>query len=513
MRLSFKLSAAFLVLGLFFVLVVVVNYQLSQRVLAIAQRVSASQHVTGRATQLYRRMVDMETGFRGYLLTSREESLQPYHEGARTVTTLTDELRRFTTRHSPQRARVDSAERQFRVWWLFSTRLISEKRAAHRRNPEQEGVAGLPSGYLAKNLTGKRMMDRVRTTLLEFERHEEHRRATQSEKLSEAVATTRTTTVLLTVLGLGLGLLAAVYLIQILTSRIRRQVAWAERLAEGDFSVRMADATGDELTQLSQALDQMADTLTTAIAQLENRNRELDQFAYIVSHDLKAPLRGMESVSRWIEEDYGKDQVPTQIQEFLMLMRLRVHRMESLIAGILTYSRIGRSTSLQETVDVSHLLKEIVEDLAAPPGMRIQLPPTAPVVFTSRTHLTQVFQNLLSNALKYHHRPQHGVIAVTWRLTTSHHVFAVTDDGPGIDPAYHEKIFQIFQTLQERDSFESTGIGLSIVKKIVEGHGGTITVSSAEGRGSTFTFTWPLSEMPGATSAAPVGAVTGAVAG
>jgi signal transduction histidine kinase len=491
MNLSTKLLAGFLFLAVLFVAVTVANYQLSRRVVRISQRVSASQHVTSRSNQLYRLMVDMETGFRGYLLTGREETLQPYYGGQRRLLDLEDELMGLIGDQSPQRRRLRLIERQFQEWRKFSQLLIIENRQVLRRDPNHSGLKDLPHGNLSRQLMGKRMMDRVRGTFGAFEDHESRRRASQSEKLSEAITDTRTTSILLTVAGLGFGFLGATYLIRLLTQRIQRQVRWAERLADGDYDARMQDAVGDELTTLSIALDRMAERMTTTIAQLENRNRELDQFAYIVSHDLKAPLRGIESVSRWIEEDMGVD-TPAHIKEFLSLMRRRVQRMENLISGILMLSRVGRTEAKVERVDVGVMLAEIVEDIAIPRGFQVRLPSQLPVLVTNRTALAQVFQNLLSNAIKYHHAPENGSVAVTWRVTTQHHVFTVTDDGPGIAPEYHERIFQIFQTLQERDTIESTGIGLTIVRKIVERQGGTVTVVSAEGRGAAFTFSWPL---------------------
>ncbi len=491
MKLSFKLLAGFLFLAVLFVAVTFANYQLSRRVVRISQRVSSSQHVTSRSNQLYRLMVDMETGFRGYLLTGREETLQPYYSGQRRLMDMHDELQSLIGDQSPQQQRLRFIDRQFREWIKFSQLLIYENRALLRKDPSHSGLAGLPHGNLSRQLTGKRMMDKVRKQFAEFEAHESRRRASQNEKLSEAITDTRTTSILLTVTGLGFGLLGATYLIRLLSRRINRQVRWAERLAEGDYDARMQDTVGDELTTLSTSLDRMAERMTTTIAQLEARNRELDQFAYIVSHDLKAPLRGIESVSRWIEEDMGAD-TPPHIREFLELMRRRVQRMENLISGILSLSRVGRTAVKIERVDVSLMLAEIIEDLVVPPGFRVRLPPKLPVLNTNRTALAQVFQNLLSNAIKYHHQPETGSATVSWRVTTQHHVFTITDDGPGIAPEYHERIFQIFQTLQERDSFESTGIGLTIVRKIVERQGGTVTVASDEGRGAAFTFSWPL---------------------
>ncbi len=177
------------------------------------------------------------------------------------------------------------------------------------------------------------------------------------------------------------------------------------------------------------------------------------------------------------------------------MMRVRVKRMENLINGILALARIGRAQQAEEEVDVKLLLQEVIDLVAPPKEFTITLPPNLPVMRTVRVELQQVFSNLISNAVKYHHRPD-GRVTIRFHQTPDFYVFSVSDDGPGIEPEYHARIFVIFQTLQERDAIESTGVGLAIVKKIVERQGGSISVNSQPGQGATFTFTWPKSRHP-----------------
>lgn len=258
-------------------------------------------------------------------------------------------------------------------------------------------------------------------------------------------------------------------------------------------------ATIQDITKRKQAnlnLRSQKDELLTAnrllkrtTTTLEQRNQELDQFAYVTSHDLKAPLRAIANLATWIEEDLG-DRLPPENKEQLDLLTNRVHRMEGLINGLLEYSRIGRADQSYEKVEVARLLADVVDLLAPPPRFSVEISRAMPVLETRQVPLTQVFSNLISNAIKHHH-PAGGRIQVSVEDQGEFYQFAVTDDGPGIAPAYHHKIFTIFQTLKPRDDLESTGIGLSLVKKIVTAEGGEITLESSIGKGAAFRFTWP----------------------
>jgi light-regulated signal transduction histidine kinase (bacteriophytochrome) len=225
------------------------------------------------------------------------------------------------------------------------------------------------------------------------------------------------------------------------------------------------------------------------IAALESSNHELDQFAYVASHDLKAPLRGIANLSQWIEDDLG-DRLDDQTRTHLHLLRGRVVRLENLIGGILAYSRAGRESSEQTAVDVAALATEVWELLAPHATARLEMATSLPQLRTSRVQLQQILLNLIGNAIKYNaERPVRITISAQrhgkrWEL-------AVADDGIGIAPEFADKIWGLFQTLERRDKVESTGIGLSVVRKIVESHGGRAWVESELGRGATFRFTWP----------------------
>lgn len=222
---------------------------------------------------------------------------------------------------------------------------------------------------------------------------------------------------------------------------------------------------------------------------LHKINKELDQFAYVVSHDLKAPLRAITNLSEWIEEDLGS-KINEGLKYNLTLLRGRVRRMQALINGILEYSRIGRLHVETKPIDTDKLVADLIASLDIPGNFQVKKNKILPVITANKMRLEQVFMNLISNAVKYHDKPT-GTIEIDYESVDHFHQFSISDDGPGIASEYHEKVFMIFQTLQARDTLESTGIGLSVVKKIIEEHGGKVWIESEKGKGAKFIFTLP----------------------
>jgi PAS domain S-box-containing protein len=226
---------------------------------------------------------------------------------------------------------------------------------------------------------------------------------------------------------------------------------------------------------------------------VDNINKELKDFVSIVSHDLKAPLRGIKTLANWILSDCS-DKLGSQANEQMNLLLERVERMYSLIEGALQYSRAGRTEEKQVQVDLKKFVPEIINMVVPPDNITVTIENELPVIECEETHIMQLFQNLLSNAIKYMDKPQ-GWIKVGCVEKDDFWTFSVADNGPGIEERNFDRIFKIFQALPTSPDFEGTGIGLTVAKKIVELYEGRIWVESKVGEGSTFFFTLPKQKM------------------
>jgi light-regulated signal transduction histidine kinase (bacteriophytochrome) len=236
-------------------------------------------------------------------------------------------------------------------------------------------------------------------------------------------------------------------------------------------------------------LEEVNATLEANVRQLDRSNKELQEFAYIAAHDLKTPLRGMGTLAEWLSTDYS-DKFDEQGKEQITLLVTKAKQMSALIDSILQYSTLGWEEVQEQDVDLNAMLSDVIATIDPPENIEITIENIPHAVTCKKIHIMQVFQNLLCNAVKYMSGPG-GQIRIGCLEQDGSWRFSVADEGPGIDRKYFDKIFKIFQTLAPRDGVKSTGIGLSIVKKIVELNGGKVWVESEVGKGSTFFFTLP----------------------
>jgi len=223
--------------------------------------------------------------------------------------------------------------------------------------------------------------------------------------------------------------------------------------------------------------------------QLERSNAELDEFAYVASHDLRSPLQAVKNLANWIRDD-NAEKLPEESVRHIELMHQRIRRMECLLDDLLQYSRVGRMHQSVDDVDVAELLDSIVDSLPRPEAMQVKVEPGMPVMRTLTAPLDLMLRNLIQNAIKHHDREE-GRITISCQDAGDFVRFSVEDDGPGIAAEYHQRIFKMFETLRPRDDVEGSGMGLAIVQKTMENVGGSISLESQPGQGATFSFTWP----------------------
>ncbi|WP_420574578.1 sensor histidine kinase [Kordia sp.] len=241
---------------------------------------------------------------------------------------------------------------------------------------------------------------------------------------------------------------------------------------------------------LEKRIKQRTVDLENRAKELLRKNKDLEEFAYVVSHDLKRPLRNIYTLTDWLTDD-EEYQLNEEANESLRLIKEQVTQMDLLVEGILNYSLQMDKDRPASSVDAQTLINRIIT-VNSSETVKIHLKRRLPKVTFNESQLLQVFQNLIQNAIK-HNDKDHVEIHIDYQLLETHHQFSIQDNGPGIDEKYHKKIFELFQKLEVKSEIDSIGIGLALVKKIIERNGGTISVESKLGQGTKFIFTIPSS--------------------
>jgi len=494
MKISHIILLGFFFILLLFSITTFINYRQSEKVNENNERFARSSSILRQGNRLQRNIFNMVSGLRGYLLTSEPSFIQTYDSAQAENVEILAELKAEIRENSMQAHLVAELEALNSRWiYDFATPLIEAKKRATESDSSAAGFTRFYRKQLTSGIERSVLQDFHRK-FKEFSNREYSFRENLKENLTASIEQTKTISFYLTTFSIITGIFIAVVLANHTSSRILKMVRMADAIAQGDYTVNMKDTGSDEISRLARSLNNMAQVLSETISLLKRKNEELNQFAHIVAHDLKAPLRGIDNVVTWIEEDHNFD-LPAKVQEYLMLIKGRIIRAENLLNGILSYSRIGREVQHKEVVHLNELFDEIRTYLPHKTGITLIIQPGMPHLFTERLPLFQVFSNLIVNAFKYHDKPD-GFVKVYYKPHAKFYEFFVEDNGPGIAKSYHEKIFMIFQTLQARDSFESTGVGLAIVRKILHDRKLTIEILSEPGKGSTFVFTWPKYEYP-----------------
>jgi|SRR6185312_10923789 len=484
MKLATQISVGFLIVISIDLIDSYINYTLTKEVNTNTAFLTNSEAIIRNSGSLSRSIADIHNAFRGFLLTGDETFLEPYNTGLNTIPTLVNQGH-ILTGSPDQDRRLDSILVFHKLWINYGNLLIAAKRKAihdPRFLPEYQRLFETQF----KKRVAKSYSDEIASLLRTFDKSEYKIREGRRQALAASIRQTETASIFFSVLIIIVGIASAIFIVLKISERIDSMVKLAENISRGDFT-KVNDNKRDELSSLSISLNRMSEKLSRNISELEKRNAELNQFAYVVSHDLKAPVRGIYNVIQWIEEDLDKEISPA-MRKYLDIIPQRIKRMEDLIDGLLDYARISREKPVKEETDVNVMVDELAE-MIVPKAFAFSHE-DLPKLWTEKLLLQQVFSNLISNAVKYT-PPENGQISISCAERGDQYEFIVSDNGQGIDQEYHEKIFVIFQTLREKHDKESTGIGLAIVKKIIEEKHCTISVVSSAGKGAKFIFTWP----------------------
>lgn len=491
MKIAYLILLGFLMVLMLFTITTAINFRQAEKVNENSEFFSKSTTTVRHGNRFQRNTLSMISGLRGYLFTGELTFLQSYDSAAQENEIILTELQAMVDDNPVQEKALQEII-ALNARWLneFALPLINAKKMSGSSDSSEVAFNRM---YRDKLLAGteKAINNRLQQKIRDFSNYEYDLRDQRKTVLENSIRRTRYISFLLTTISVAIGIFIAIFLAYRISTRIMKMANMADAIAGGNYSVHIEDRGNDELSGLARSLNHMSEVLSENISLLKRKNQELDQFAHIVSHDLKAPLRGIDNVVTWIEEDHSHEISP-KVTEYLQLIKGRIVRAENFIRGILSYARVGKEHQEQESVDVYQLVREICESISIKPGITIHVRPNLPTIISERLPLQLIFSNLITNAVNYHDKPD-GRVEVYYQDYPGHREFFVEDNGPGIARHYHEKIFLIFQTLAERDQVESTGVGLAIVKKILDDRKQTIRVISEPGKGSAFAFTWPKS--------------------
>jgi signal transduction histidine kinase len=501
----------FLALSLM-VLLVVVGSVVGGTLLAQTARVTDEltldiQPARTEAYRLQAAQVNQETGIRGYAIAADQQFLTPYTQGKRDEARSVRRLRELLDGRPELLADLDAVEREANQWREQFAEPLAAAITPGRPRPLDRQSAE----------RGKAEFDQVRA--LWTKQNDDLTRAVQDgrERISHERLVRNTVLAAMVAVFLLTGIALSVLVRMLVARPLESLRSASRRVAGGDFSYVIhgdgpADLTavaGDvedmrkrivaELEasrEVQDALTRQAAELDAQAVELRRSNTELEQFAYVASHDLQEPLRKVASFCQLLEKRYG-DQLDERGRQYIDFAVDGAKRMQVLINDLLTFSRVGRLNDARDPVDLDQALDKALRNLTAAveeSGAAVDRPEDLPEIIGDPTLLTMLWQNLVGNALKFRHPDRTPHVTVTcgadpedpamWRLN-------VTDNGIGIPEQFAEKVFVIFQRLHGRDAYGGTGIGLALCKKIVEHHGGRIWIDTGHTDGTRFCFTLP----------------------
>jgi signal transduction histidine kinase len=425
------------------------------------QWVVHTYQVMGQLDGILQGMTDAETGERGFILTGDNSYLAPYQRGLSEVRQSTAAVRKLTSDNLKQQRSLGSLEP-----------VIAERLRELQERIQVRRDGGLTAGAAAvREGAGKEYMNVVRTALNEMKTEEERLLALRSADLDASSQKTRTVLVLGELLAI-IFLAIAGFIIRA-EMQHRRQAEAQVRKLNADLERKVAERTAE---------------LAERAKDLERSNMELQQFAYVASHDLQEPLRTIASFTQLLAKRYG-DKLDDKAREFIAFAVDGSKRMQTLINDLLSFSRVGTQGRPLVPVSMDTVLDAVLKNLkrSIEESRAIITRDPLPLVLADEVQLSQIMQNLIGNAIKFR-RDGAAIVHIGAEQTPTGWNISVRDNGIGVAPEHSERIFVIFQRLHTKTQYPGTGIGLAICKKIAERHGGRIWLEPTPGGGSTFIF-------------------------
>lgn len=432
----------------------------------ITERVAQSRLILQKLETVLSSVKDAETGQRGYLLTGQDSYLVPYNVAVKTIDPQIEALKTLTLADPDQQQQLTSLKP------LIAQKLAELQKTIDLR--KNQGFDAAVSVVLSNR--GQELMDRIRNTIQQIQGEE-------YEQLQNWLKT-REQTIRRGQLTFSVGIVLNLFAFYLVYRAIHQETA-DRRQAEASFK-QLHD-------ELEARVQERTAALKEANANLLSSNQELEQFAYVASHDLQEPLRAVNSYAQLITRKY-QGNLDAKADKYLGYIMEGATRMQQLINDLLEFSRVGTRGKLLELTDCETLLSQVLDNLkvAIAESHAIITHDPLPTVMGDETQLNQLLQNLIANAIKFR-REEPPRVHIKVMKRENEWVFSVSDNGIGMEPEYFERIFTIFQRLHSKSEYPGTGIGLAVCKKIVERHGGRIWVESQPGVGTTFYFTIPLS--------------------
>lgn len=442
---------------------------------------SHSQQVLTRAYAVRSLLLDAQSSLRGYVLTADTEFRRLCYRSAVAVRPDMESLSRLVADNPVQTSRVHrmaAAADHFLRFQIESAQLVDRGRSA-------EALGRIASGE------GNQLIGEFRDRLQDFVA-EEQRLA--SERLEQAHDSSRLLTIAVAG-GVALNIALVAVIGGLLGANIKRRlgvlVENARRLP-ADQPLLPPLSRGDEIAEVDSVFREMAGSLATTKEALQSSNRELESFSYSVSHDLRTPLRAIDGFSRILEEEYAP-QLDGEGKRLLGVIRRNTRTMAQLIDDLLAFSRLSRQRVSDAPVDMRSLAEQTFAEARRFVGNRdIEFTlGELPSARGDSAMLRQVLTNLISNAVKFTSPREHAHIAMEAQPHNGENVYMIRDNGVGFDTRYADKLFGVFQRLHQANEFEGTGVGLAIVQRVVQRHGGRVWAESTLNEGSTFYFTLP----------------------